>query len=229
MDIIIGAEPFDTRLNAAKGEDFNHMIVEGIIQVASMISILESELGFNHRDLHAANLLCRPVETVERRLIVWDENNTPTKSGNVKKYDGYEIQIRSLFEFTLIDFGFVCFGKCPNGCCPPFYLNKKIYSDNDICPKPGRDMFMFLAFLLAEFNSKMKTKLLKYFKGWLDEGLGIDLPLTVAQPGRGIYKFIKKYGINADKWIYLISKHDKIKKIKGTNASKIIHDLQRTL
>jgi hypothetical protein len=51
----------------------------------------------------------------------------------------------------------------------------------------------------------------------------------VAQPGRGIYKFIKKYGINADKWIYLISKHDKIKKIKGTNASKIIHDLQRTL
>lgn len=228
MDIILGAKPLDTRLRGAFDKEFDYMIVESIIQVASMISILEIELGFNHRDLHAANLLCRPVTSVERKLIVWDENPNSTKMDNAKSFNRYEIQLNSAFEFTLIDFGFVCFGKCPKGCCPPFFLNRKIKGD-DICPKPGRDMFLFLAFLLAEFNSKMKTSLLRYFKEWLDVKLGIELPLSVAEPGRGIYKFIKKYGLSADKWIYLIARHEKIRRIKGTNASKILYDLKRTL
>ena len=226
MDIIMGAEALDLKLHAASEEQFPVLVLEGIVQIASMISILQKELGFNHRDLRASNLLCRKIESGPRNLIVWDENVVLNKKN--EKYRKYEITIQPTMEYTLIDFGFVCFGKSCVRCTPLFSLDKSAYTLDDICPKPGRDMFLFLAFLLAEFNKKIDINMRKLLKKWLDPGYNIVLPISVAKEGKGLYKFIRRYGVLSDKWIYFISGNKKIPMFSSTNASKILMDLRPT-
>lgn len=228
MENIIGSKALDIILENVESTVFSNIVTEGIVQMASMISILEKELGFNHRDLRAANILCREISPEMRKLVIWDEKaNIESKNSMTTSYKGYEIKIKSTYEYTLIDFGFVCFGKCKNG-CNNFSLKQNVYDKLDHCPKPGRDLFMLLSFLLAEFDSKMNPELRKYFKKWLDPSIGIELPISVAKPGHGLYKFIRRYGLKADKWIYFIVKHRDIRSLSSTNAIKIIEDLGRT-
>ena len=221
MDIIFGSKSFDNLLANSSKKDFSRLIIEGICQVASMISILQRKLGFNHRDLRAANLLCRDVGEQDAQnmkfsnLIVFDEND-------INRYQ--YLKVHSALEFTLIDFGFTCFGDCHD--CGRFCLNGRVYNPLDICPKPGRDMFMFLAFLLAEFGDKMDSNLRRYFKKWLHASCGVELPLSVAKPGRGIYQFLRRYGLKADKWIYFIAGNKNIISIRSTNALNIVRNLQ---
>lgn len=225
MEIILGSETLDRKLKKVNCNEFSQIVTEGIIQISSMISILERELGFNHRDLKSANLLCREIVQSNRKIkkmTVWDENDTAAKSS----FRRYEIIVQPRFEYTLIDFGFVCFGKCFKCFNYSFNLSSKLYSLDDICPKPGRDMFMFLAFLLAEFDQKIEQPLRKYFKKWLKNGYNIELPLYVAKPGKGLYTFIRRVGTESDRWIYFISKHPKIISIPDTNAIKLLNDLQ---
>jgi len=231
MDIIIGAKSFDVKLRDSDKNTFLQLIIEGIFQVASMISILQKELGFNHRDLRAANLLCREIEkNTPTKIIVWDEetevNWQPSESfSNEKRSERkHDIEVHSNMEFTLIDFGFTSFSKYQD--CDGFRLNGHVYSPIDPCPKPGRDMFMFLAFLLAEFGNKMNSELRKYFKKWLHTSCGLELPLRIAKPGRGIYQFLRKYGLRGDKWIYFISGNVHLSQIRPTNAIKVVANLQ---
>ena len=237
MDIIMGAKSFDSLLKETGEADFPRLIVEGIFQVASMISILERELGFNHRDLRAANLLCRSIGdggggggssavTVgdSNNIVVWEELS---EAGSKNSFRRFEITVQPTLEFTLIDFSFTCFGNCKD--CGSFRLNGHVYNPLDPCPKPGRDMFMFLAFLFAEFGDKIRYELRRLFKKWLHRGYGIDLPLTVAKPGRGLYAYLKKNGLRGDKWIYHVAGNKKLRAIANTNAAKVVADLHSIL
>lgn len=226
MDMLVGSAPFNVRLRDSDQNKFVNLIVDSIFQVASMISILQKELRFNHRDLRSANLLCREIHSdLPKKIVVWEEKRDDGEAGlsTNKKIKRFEFEIHSDIEFTLIDFGFTCFGVCRD--CSGFCLNGHVYNPKDICPKPGRDMFMFLAFLFAEFGSKMDSGLKKYFKKWLHVSCGIELPLRIAKPGRGIYQFLKKKGIRGDKWIYYICGNTNLSEISTTNAIKVVNNL----
>lgn len=227
MDMLVGSAPFNVILRDSDQNKFVNLIVDSIFQVASMISILQKELGFNHRDLRSTNLLCREIKSdLPKKIVVWEEKRGDAEpgTGTNKKVKQFEFEIHSDYEFTLIDFGFTCFGTCKN--CAGFRLNGHVYNLNDPCPKPGRDMFMFLAFLFAEFSDKMDSGLRKYFKKWLHPSCGIDLPLRIAKPDRGIYQFLQKYGMNGDKWIYYICGNTNLSEIATTNAIKVVANLQ---
>jgi hypothetical protein len=115
-------------------------------QVAYYIHCLEDDLGLNHRDMKNTNILFCPRQHSQEymwRGIVWK-----------MKVDN---------DVVLVDFGFSCIHELRSG---------KFFLRTDICPKQGRDLFIFLCTIYAD--EYIYSLLSDRMRGWIEEHISLS-------------------------------------------------------
>jgi serine/threonine protein kinase len=141
---------FDTIINdivtkEIVNQDFLvHTIIECLLQMCSMLWHLTDDIGMNHRDLKPNNIILNFLpKSVDKKLTIGNKSMT----------------IKSKFDVIFVDFGFSCIGD--------FLKLGRVYHPSDPCPKDGRDLFMFLAFLYILVYKELPYDLNKLFVKWL--------------------------------------------------------------
>jgi len=198
MEQINNSITLDKYLESLAIVQFSNVIIDCLLQLSAMIWHLDTNLGINHRDLKPSNFLI--VEHEKSRKIINIESDI--------------LEIESRHSLTFIDFGFSCIGSTETHICD--ISLSTVYSKSDPCPKNGRDMYLFLAFLYIDYYNKLPSKLISLFESWL------SIPET------NICKFMRKDKENSKKWIYFMTGTEKIKQFNSC-PSKIIKDLQAYL
>jgi serine/threonine protein kinase len=132
-------------------EENDKIIFQVIAQIATYVAILESTIGFNHRDLKGTNvLMVSATDPWTNRVSVKEKTWT----------------LQSNLQTILIDFGFACVGKegGKSVVSAGEYLPKI-----DFCPKEGRDLFLFFAGLwnVEAFRNSLTEKGKALFYKWL--------------------------------------------------------------
>ena len=100
-----------------------------LCQVAVCCLILDRAIGFNHRDMKPDNILIQTTQTKALSVTV----------------QGTSISIAESPIVSIVDFGFACLGP---GKTPWIQSGDDVLSPFDACPRIGRDLFMFLVFLV---------------------------------------------------------------------------------
>jgi serine/threonine protein kinase len=196
MEPINGAVTLDKYLDTVPIYKIANVIIDCLLQLCAMIWHLDYTLGINHRDLKPSNFLIVEHETPIRKVLVIE--NTI-------------LEIHSNYSLTYIDFGFSCLGSTVSHTSD--ISLSTVYSKEDPCPKEGRDMYLFLAFLYIEYHMKLPIKLLTLFESWLEIN------------GNNLCRFMRKDKESAEEWIYWMTGNEKIKHFK-TCPCKIVADLQ---
>jgi serine/threonine protein kinase len=199
MEMIQNSQTLHTAIERLNETQATRLIIDCICQLSAMIYHLEKDVNLNHRDLKPSNLLIVQRDSPIKKSILIDD---------------IILEIDSHIDISFIDFGFSCIGDSKT-------LESKlsmglVYDKKDPCPKSGRDMFLFLAFLYAEFNQRFTDDFIQIMEQWL----------SVASPK--IVGFLKKYGREADNWIYMITGNKDILEIP-CKPSTIIKGLQKFL
>jgi len=171
MDLVRNAKPLSDLI--ASCTELTPLILDVLLHVSAMLAHLETDIGMNHRDLKPSNLLVETHEPRERVLCV----------------EGRPYRILSPHTITLIDFGFSCIGELAIG---------DVYGSADPCPKKGRDLFMFLAFLYMECGRRIAPDLRRLFGQWLQNGK------------TGLLSKLDRYGHEFDQWIYFITGNERV-------------------
>jgi serine/threonine protein kinase len=195
MEEITGAITLDKFLESSTNNSITTIIIDCLFQLCAMVWYLDATLGINHRDLKPSNFLITEHEPKNRILQIEDDI----------------IEIESKYSLTFIDFGFSCLGSTETQISN--ISLSTVYSKADPCPKEGRDLYLFLAFLYIDFNTKLPQKLLTLFESWLHI------------PGSNMIGFMKKDKKHCKDWIYFIAGNENIKKF-NSSPCKIIKDLQ---
>jgi serine/threonine protein kinase len=196
MEQIHGAITLDTYLASIPLSFLSNVIIDCLLQLCAMIWHLNSTLGINHRDLKPSNFL----------IVVHD---TPIRK--VLQVEKECLEVDSKHSLTFIDFGFSCLGSTDTHVSD--ISLSTVYSKSDPCPKEGRDMYLFLAFLYIDYHAKLPPQLLSLFEQWLDI------------PGSNLCHFMKKDKENSKKWLYFITGNESITSFRSCPI-KIIRDLQ---
>jgi serine/threonine protein kinase len=194
MEQIESATTLSQLLGECSTENMTEIIIDCLLQVCAMIWYLESELGINHRDLKPSNFLVVSHTPEDKVLVIGNEM----------------IEINSKYSITFIDFGFSCIGSTETNKMEVSLSS--VYSKDDSCPKDGRDLYLFLAFLYMEFYSKFEKELLDIFNKWLE------------LPGINMSIFLRKHGIKSKEWVYFYTGNPSVKEFK-TCPNRIIKDL----
>ncbi len=203
MEQIDKAETIDRFLDKIPSTEYTRFMIECIIQISSIVFILNDIIGINHRDLKPSNFLIRKSINNNKFITVPDTLSV----SNLPKYE----QITVNYSFILIDFGFACIGDI---------LTQKtdvslstVYSVNDPCPKEGRDMFLFLGHLYLQYHSRFSNDLKNIFEKWLS-----------FTPG--LYKLLLFNDIkHSSNWLYFISGCENILNFRDCSPNKIFNDL----
>ena len=195
MEQITGTTTLDKYLESADVSTLSRIIIDCLIQLCGMLWYLDETLGINHRDLKPSNFLIYEHETPIRKVIVI-ENEI--------------IEIESRYSLTFIDFGFSCLGSTETQISDLSLSN--VYPKSDPCPKKGRDMYLFLAFLYIDYYSKLPANLIKLFESWLNVS------------GSKFFSLMKKDPNYCKKWLYFIVGNDNIKQFNCC-PQKIMKDL----
>jgi serine/threonine protein kinase len=195
MEQLIGSTALNTFIESVDSNQISNLIVDCLLQLSAMVWHLDNILGINHRDLKPSNFLI--IEHDPKILILQIENEI--------------LEIKSKYSLSFIDFGFSCLGSTDTHISD--ISLSTVYSKEDPCPKEGRDMYLFLAFLYIDFNTKLPSKLLSLFESWLHI------------PGSDIIKFMKKDKTNSKDWIYYIAGNENIKQF-NSSPCRIVKDLQ---
>jgi serine/threonine protein kinase len=195
MEEIEGAVTLDVFLESVNISGIANVIIDCLLQLCAMIWYLNSTLGVNHRDLKPSNF-----------LIVEHEPKTLTLQIETEIFE-----IVSKYSLTFIDFGFSCLGSTETQ--ESSISLSTVYSKVDPCPKEGRDIYLFLAFLYIDFHTKLPSKLLSLFEYWLNI------------PGSNMCVFMRKNTQYSKKWIYFMAGNEDIKEF-NCSPLKIIKDLQ---
>ena len=195
MDEIANAITLDKYLESVNPSNISSVIIDCLLQLCAMVWYLDTSLGINHRDLKPSNFLIVEHEPIKRILQIENEI----------------LEIESKYSLTFIDFGFSCLGSTETHISN--ISLSTVYSKADPCPKEGRDMYLFLAFLYIYFHTKLPEKLLSLFQYWLNV------------PGSNIIGFLSKDKELAKKWIYFIAGKEDITKF-NSSPCKIVKDLQ---
>jgi serine/threonine protein kinase len=196
MEVIEATETLQEVLEKTKSEEMAPILVESLLQVCAMLWYLETHIGMNHRDLKPSNLLVRKHEPKSKTL----------------KINDIELSIISKFTLTFIDFGFSCIGSTETQKAD--IALSTVYHPSDPCPKEGRDLYTFLAFIYAEHWTKLPADLRCLFETWL----------TV--PGSKLTDFLRKHKGNAKEWIYFLTGNVGIKKFDCCPC-RIVSDLRK--
>ena len=113
--------------------------IDCFIQICIALHYLETILCLDHRDLHYTNLL---IINKPKKIDVHIDN---------KKY-----VLNTNFYICILDFGFACTGL--NKSC--INASEEMFKFNNMCMKPGRDIFQLLAsvWCIKEIRNKMSKK-----------------------------------------------------------------------
>lgn len=196
MEQIQNSITLDKYLESLPLSQIPNAIIDCLIQLSAMIWHLDTNLGINHRDLKPSNFLIVEHDTPIRKIINVEDDI---------------LEIESKHSLTFIDFGFSCLGSTETHISD--ISLSTVYSKADPCPKEGRDMYLFLAFLYVDFYNKLPAKLVSLFESWL------------SIPGTNLCSFMRKDKENSKKWLYFMAGNESIKKFNSC-PSKIIKDLQ---
>lgn len=126
---------------------FEEIFLNSLIQLCFILTVLEEELSFDHRDLNLDNIWVR-------------------KLSHPKKYKFQNYTISFSHQLVLLDFGFACMGlnsKLPIG------LGHGIIPEFDPCPKDGRDIYHILNDFIntSVFSKAVSATLLETMKSWM--------------------------------------------------------------
>jgi len=182
MDIFQHAKPLSVLIQQLPDSELTQFILEILIQLCAMLWHLSTDIGMNHRDLKPSNIMVESHDERELSLRVLERT----------------IKIKSRITLSLIDFGFSCIGS--NETQAADLAIGDVYSAADPCPKEGRDLFMFLAFLYMDCKSRIGADLRDLFAKWLQNNV------------TGILPKIDTYGHEFDQWIYFITGNERIRK-----------------
>ena len=181
--------------------DNDRILLDIIFQLTHVLHLLQSSMGFNHRDMKLNNLIVRhhaPEDGWSRNILL--------PNGSIWNCH---------HDIVLIDFGFSCIA-CGTGFVNPratlVGAGSYYYSEHD-CMKHGRDLAQFLyslhaAFPLSEYISRELFELLHIavravrnnvsidmWNGFTPEGIPLDqtysLPRTV-QFHDGVYAYLRE-------------------------------------
>ena len=197
MEQIEGAKTLDKYLDSVPRGQIAEVVIDCLLQLCAMVWHLDRTLGINHRDLKPSNFLIVERDAIERKILTIDCDI---------------LEIDSKHDLTFIDFGFSCLGSTETH--KSDISLSTVYSKEDPCPKEGRDMYLFLAFLYIDYHMLLPLKLLQLFESWLDIS------------NSNLCKFIQKDKQSAKEWIYWITGNEKIKRF-NTCPCRIIKDLQK--
>ena len=178
MDLIQNAKPLSDLLPPVS--DLTPLLLDILLNLTAMLAHLEADIGMNHRDLKPSNLLVETHEPRPRTLRV----------------HGTSYSVLSSITITLIDFGFSCIGDVGTGKADVAIGD--VYGSGDPCPKRGRDLFMFLAFLYMECGKRIAPDLRRLFGTWLQNGK------------TGLLSKLETYGHEFDQWIYFITGNEQV-------------------
>jgi serine/threonine protein kinase len=195
MEEITGAITLDRYLETLNSTQLSVAIIDCLLQLSAMVWYLDNELGINHRDLKPSNFLI--TEHIPKQRIIQVENEI--------------LEIESTCSLTFIDFGFSCLGSTETHISD--ISLSTVYSKQDPCPKEGRDMFLFIAFLYIDLHSKLPTKLRNQFEIWLQT------------PHSNLCSFLRRDKEYATKWLYFMAGNESVKKF-DTCPLKIVKDLE---
>jgi serine/threonine protein kinase len=195
MEPVEGAITLDRYLDVTPSHLFSTVIVDCLLQLSAMIWHLD-HIGINHRDVKPSNFLIVEHEVPVLKILAV-ENEI--------------IEISSNYSLTLIDFGFSCIGSTKTQVSN--LALSTVYPPSDPCPKEGRDLYLFLGLLYADYYTKMPQPLKHLFESWIDE------------PGSKMCSFMRKDKEYSKKWLYFMAGNDQIKRFQ-CNPSRIVADLQ---
>jgi serine/threonine protein kinase len=196
MEQIQGAVTLDHYLESLPIGLLPNTIIDCLLQLCAMIWYLNSTLGINHRDLKPSNFLIVEHQTPIRKILIVDKER---------------LEVDSKHSLTFIDFGFSCLGSTETHVSD--ISLSTVYSKSDPCPKEGRDMYLFLAFLYIDHHAKLPPKLLSLFEQWLDI------------PGSNLCHFMRKDKEHSKKWLYFITGNESITSFRSCPC-RIVRDLQ---
>jgi serine/threonine protein kinase len=195
MEQIDNAVTFDKYLEGCPKSQLSSVIIDCLLQLSAMVWHLDTMIGINHRDLKPSNFLIVEHEPTRKILNV----------------DTEILEIESTHTLTFIDFGFSCLGSTETHISD--ISLSTTYSKSDPCPKKGRDMFLFLAFLYLDYHQDLPEKLLRLFEHWLDV------------PGSNLCRFMRKDKERSKIWLHFVSGNENIKCF-NCHSAKIVQDLQ---
>lgn len=180
MEVFASAVPLTVLLQ--KGGDITGLLLEVLLQLSAMLWHLAQDLGMNHRDLKPSNLMIETHAAKPLTLKVRDRT----------------LVLQSKYTVSLVDFGFSCIGNKETQRSD--IAIGDVYSSSDPCPKEGRDLYMFLAFLYADCGPRLVPELRRCFVKWLQNS------------STHILEKIDKLGHEFDPWIYFITGSERIRK-----------------
>jgi serine/threonine protein kinase len=196
MEPIQGASTLNHYLDTVA--DITVVLIDCLLQLCGMLSHIGSHLGINHRDLKPSNFLIVDHEVRTKQFMIETES----------------ITIASRYSLTMIDFGFACLGSIPlKGDTPSKELVHlslgNVYPPKDLCPKEGRDLFLFLGLLYLDYHAKLPPTLCGLFESWLDPSL---------------CRFMRKDKEHSMQWLYFMAGNESIQKFQS--PLRIFKDLQ---
>ena len=196
MELIQGAVTLDAYLESVSSSSLSSIIIECLFQLSSMVWHLHYELGMNHRDLKPSNFLIVKRDAPVR-IILTIEND--------------RLEIESRYSLTFIDFGFSCLGSMSTQ--ESALSLSTVYPRSDPCPKEGRDMYLFLAFLYIDYHTKLPPTLLRLFEQWLDI------------PGSNFCGFMRRDKEHSKKWLYFITGNEQVTSFQSCPC-RVVRDLR---
>jgi serine/threonine protein kinase len=197
MEVFQDAVPLTVLLPTLTDGAVTQVILELLLQICAMLYHLEHDIGMNHRDLKPSNLM---IETRGSPVPMTLRVGLQT------------VTLQSKYTISLVDFGFSCIGN--RATQKADIAIGEVYGSLDPCPKVGRDLYMFLAFLYIDCGARAANDLKACFGKWLNNH------------STGILEKIDKMGHEFDPWIYFITGSEQILKF-GTSPEAVFGDLVR--
>ena len=133
MEYIQGRSALEEINEAA---DPDTVLLQILAQLCLFLSILESEINLDHRDLKMTNLWIR-AQPVQYKVPI----------------DGKLWTISAPFQVVILDFGFACIG---NGNGKSIMNLGNVIPDMDPCPKDGRDLYQCIMSLWSVEAVRMR-------------------------------------------------------------------------
>jgi len=176
MEEMEHAVTLQTYLDGLPDHEFVLVVQECILQLCGMLWLLHHSLGMDHRDVKPSNLLIR--QGIDHRVI---------------QVEHELLEYTFHYSLIFIDFGFSCVGTGLS--------LSSVYPPNDPCPKEGRDMYLFLAFLYNDYHARLPPRLRALFESWID-------------PAGSMCRLMRQDRENSKQWIYFITGDERLQRVE---------------
>jgi serine/threonine protein kinase len=133
--------------------DMEELLLSILSQIAIFIQCLETKLCMNHRDLKSNNILIMKESIPGENYIITDS-----------------WKIYAPRRICIVDFGFACIGVTPPPVMPAILSSGEFFSEDDDCPKKGRDLFQLLSFfyMMTFIRERISNKMLQFLESCIN-------------------------------------------------------------